>query len=74
MKIVAITLLMLGCLMGFSLSIDVFQGLTFYEALRLSFSPFQVMEFAELFVLFFLIFLFVADSIYISVKQRNNNQ
>ena len=52
MKIIGISLLMLGCLMGFSLGIDIVQGFDVSQALYNAMSPFRVMEVAELFVLF----------------------
>jgi len=59
MKIIGISLLMMGCLMGFSLGIDILQGFDVSQALYNALSPFRVMEVAELFVLFFLLFLFL---------------
>lgn len=52
MKIVWISALLLGCLMGFSIGVDMIQGFSFSMALQNAYSPFRVMEFAELFVLF----------------------
>ncbi|WP_328242378.1 hypothetical protein [Priestia megaterium] len=52
MKIVWISALLLGCLMGFSIGVDMVQGFSFSMALQNAYSPFGVMEFAELFVLF----------------------
>ena len=45
--------------MVFSLGIDMLQGFDVSQALYNAVSPFQVMEVAELFVLFLLIFLFL---------------
>jgi len=61
MKIMGISLLMMECLMGFSLDIDIFQGFDVSQALYNTVSPFRVMEVAELFVLFFLLFLFLLN-------------
>ncbi|MCL9638161.1 hypothetical protein L2095_25880 [Bacillus zanthoxyli] len=58
MKIMAISLLIMGCLMAFSLGIDIFQGFDVSQALYNAVSPFRVMEVAELFVLFFFFFFF----------------
>ncbi|MDY0944245.1 hypothetical protein [Priestia megaterium] len=74
MKIMGISLLMLGCLMAFSLSIDIFQGFDVSQALYNAISPFRVMEVAELFVLFFLLFLFLAESAYLFIKKRKGNE
>ncbi|MFQ6386639.1 hypothetical protein ACLNAR_02565 [Priestia aryabhattai] len=52
MKIVCISALLLGCLMGFSIGVDMMQGFSFSMALQNAYSPFRVMEFAELFVFF----------------------
>jgi hypothetical protein len=61
MKIIGISLLMMGCLIGFSLGIDILQGFDASQALYNAVSPFRVMEVAELFVLFFLLFLFLLN-------------
>ncbi|MED4241080.1 hypothetical protein [Priestia megaterium] len=74
MKIMGISLLMLGCLMAFSLGIDIFQGFDVSQALYNAVSPFRVMEVSELFVLFFLLFLFFAESVYLFIKERKGNQ
>ncbi|MBY0199453.1 hypothetical protein H7U05_19350 [Priestia megaterium] len=74
MKIIGISLLMMGCLMDFSLSIDIFQGFDVSQALYNAVSPFRVMEVAELFVLFFLLFLFFAESAYFFIKKKNQNK
>ncbi|MGN7233512.1 hypothetical protein ACTHQ0_27475 [Priestia megaterium] len=74
MKIMVISLLMLGCLIAFSLGIDIFQGFDVSQALYNAVSPFRVMEVAELFVLFFLLFLFFAESVYLFIKERKGNQ
>ncbi|MFS0621859.1 hypothetical protein [Priestia megaterium] len=74
MKIIGISLLMMGCLMDFSLSIDIFQGFDVSQALYNAVSPFRVMEVAELFVLFFLLFLFLAESAYLFIKKRNQSK
>ncbi|WDL89778.1 hypothetical protein IUJ58_26330 (plasmid) [Priestia aryabhattai] len=74
MKIIGISLLMMGCLMGFSLGIDILQGFDISQALYNAISPFRVMEIAELFVLFFLVFLFFTESVYLFIKQRKGNE
>ncbi|MEH7342033.1 hypothetical protein [Priestia megaterium] len=68
------SLLMMGCLMGFSLGIDILQGFDVSQALYNAVSPFRVMEVAELFVLFFLLFLFLAESAYLFIKKRNQSK
>jgi hypothetical protein len=52
-KIVWISALLLGCLMGFSIGVGMMQGFSFSMALQNAYSPCHVTEFAELFVLFF---------------------
>jgi len=74
MKIIGISLLMMGCLMGFSLGIDMLQGFDVSQALYNAVSPFQVMEVAELFVLFLLIFLFFVETAYLFIKKRNQSK
>ena len=70
MKIIGISFLMMGCLMGFSLGIDIFQGFDVSQALYNAVSPFRVIEVAELFVLFFLLYLFFAESVYFFIKKK----
>lgn len=70
MKIIGITLLMMGCLMAFSLSLDILQGFDVSDALYNALSPFRVMEVAELVVLFFLLFLFFMKTAYDVFKKR----
>ncbi|WP_310332338.1 hypothetical protein [Priestia megaterium] len=72
MKIIGISLLMMECLMGFSLGIDIFQGFDISQALYNAVSPFRVIEVAELFVLFFL--LFFAESLYLFMKKKNQSK
>ncbi|QJX81111.1 hypothetical protein [Priestia megaterium] len=74
MKIIGIALLMMGCLMAFSLDIDIFQEFDVSQALYNAVSPFLVMEVTELFVLFFLLFLFFAESAYLFIKKRKRNK
>ncbi|MGM0852531.1 MAG: hypothetical protein ACQEWI_07960 [Bacillota bacterium] len=74
MKIMGISLLMMGCLMAFSLSLDILQGFDVSQALYNAVSPFRVMEVAELFVLFFLLFLFFVESAYFFIKKRNEDK
>lgn len=74
MKIIGIALLMMGCLMAFSLGVDIFQGFDVSQALYNAVSPFRVMEVTELFVLFFLLFLFFSESAYLFIKKRKRNE
>jgi H+/Cl- antiporter ClcA len=77
MKIVWISALLLGCLMGFSIGVDMVQGFSFSMTLQNAYSPFRVMEFAELFVLFvlfLLLFCFVAEVFYRSFKVKKAKQ
>jgi hypothetical protein len=74
MKIIGISLLMFGCLMAFSLSLDILQGFDVSQALINAVSPFRVMELVELFVLFFLLFLFLGESAYFFIKKRNEDK
>ncbi|MGG4169135.1 hypothetical protein ABEW00_16965 [Rossellomorea vietnamensis] len=70
MKILGITLLMMGCLMAFSLGLDILQGFDISDAWSNAVSPFRVMEMAELVVLFFLLFLFFGETAYTLFKSR----
>ncbi|WP_371410248.1 hypothetical protein, partial [Priestia megaterium] len=74
MKIIGISLLIMWCLMVFSLGIDMLQGFDVSQALYNAVSPFQVMEVAELFVLFLLIFLFFAETAYLFIKKRKQSK
>ncbi|MBX9998222.1 MULTISPECIES: hypothetical protein [Priestia] len=74
MKIIGISLLMMACLMGFSLGIDMLQGFDVSQAFYNALSPFRVMELAELFVLFSLIFLFFVESLYLFMKKKNQSK
>jgi hypothetical protein len=74
MKIKGITLIMMECLMAFSLGIDIFQRFDVSEAVSNAVSPFRVMEVAELIVLFFLLFLFFTESAYLFIKKRKRNE
>jgi hypothetical protein len=74
MKIMGISLLMFGCLMAFSLSLDILQGFDVSQALINAVSPFRVMELVELFVLFFLLFLFLGESAYFFIKKRDEGK
>ena len=60
--------------MVFSLGIDMLQGFDVSQALYNAVSPFQVMEVAELFVLFLLIFLFFVETAYLFIKKRNQSK
>ena len=74
MKIMGIALLMMGCLMSFSLSLDILQGFDVSEALYNAVSPFQVMEITEVFVLFFLLSIFLLETAYVLIKKRNEDK
>lgn len=74
MKIMGISLLMMGCLMAFSLSLDILQGFDVSDAWNNTVSPFRVMEVAELLVLFFLLFLYFVESAYFFIKKRNEDK
>jgi hypothetical protein len=74
MKIIGVALLITGCLMGLSLSIDIFQGLDVSQALYKAVNPFRIMEVVELFVLFFLLLLFFGESTYTFIKKRRQKK
>ncbi|PLT35803.1 hypothetical protein [Bacillus sp. V5-8f] len=57
MKILLIAILMLGLLMALSLALDILMGFEIRHAWHNAVNPFQVMESAELGVLYLLIFL-----------------
>ncbi|MCY8235074.1 hypothetical protein [Priestia endophytica] len=74
MKIIGVSLLITGCLIGLSVSIDIFQGFDVSQAWYNAVNPFRVMEVVELFVLFFLLLLFFAESAYIFIKKRRRKR
>jgi len=52
MKVIGVSLLLFGSIIGLSVGIDLFQGTNVLQALYNALSPFRVMEVAELSVLF----------------------
>lgn len=74
MKIIGVSLLMTGCLIGLSLSIDVFQGSDVFQAFYNVVNPFQVVEAVELFVLYFLLLLCFAQPAYLFIKKRRKKE
>jgi hypothetical protein len=62
MKILGIAILMMGLLMGFSLSLDILQGFDIRASLQNALNPFRVMEVAEYIVIFVLVFAIVIES------------
>lgn len=74
MKIIGVSLLLFGSVIALSVGIDLFQGTNVLQALYNAFSPFRVMEVAELFVLFSLLFFFFAESLYLILKKRQQKQ
>jgi hypothetical protein len=73
MKIIGIIILIMGLLIGFSLSIDVLIGIDLNIALQNALYPFLAMEGAELFVLFLFILILVIESILFSKKERKTS-
>jgi membrane protein implicated in regulation of membrane protease activity len=73
MRIIWISVLLLECLIGVFIGVYMMQGFSFSMALQNGYSSFPVMEFAELFVLFFLLFCFVAEVFYRSFKVEKHN-
>ncbi|MEH7357145.1 MULTISPECIES: hypothetical protein [Priestia] len=70
MKIIGVSLLLFGSVIALSVGIDLFQGTNVLQALYNALSPFRVMEVAELFVLFSLLFFFFVESLYLVLKKR----
>ncbi|MFJ8257835.1 hypothetical protein ACIQ4Z_11245 [Peribacillus asahii] len=71
MKILGISILIMGVLMGFSLSIDLFLGFEMRTSLKNAFNPFRVMEAAEFVVIFLLVFSLVIESMRSFYQKRN---
>jgi hypothetical protein len=74
MKIMGIALLMMVCLMAFSLSLDILQGFDVSDALYNAVRPFRVMEITEVFVLIFLLSIFLVETAYVFIKKRNEDK
>ncbi|MGF9888013.1 hypothetical protein ABEX78_05145 [Priestia megaterium] len=74
MKIIAVSLLLFGSVIALSVGIDLFQGTNVLHAFYNVLNPFRVMEVAELFVLFSLLFFFFAESLYLFLKKRQQKQ
>ncbi|BFI99701.1 hypothetical protein MMB68_11990 [Priestia sp. Y58] len=74
MKIIGVSLLLFGSVIALSVGIDLFQGTNVLQALYNALSPFRVMEVAELFVLFSLLFFFFVESLYLVLKKRQQKQ
>ncbi|MCM3538708.1 hypothetical protein [Priestia endophytica] len=74
MKIIVVSLLMMGCLMGLSLSIDIFQGSDVFQSFYNVVNPFHVVEVVELFVLYFLLLLCFAEPAYLFIKKRRKKE
>jgi len=74
MKIIGVSLLLFGSAIALSVGIDLFQGKNVLQALYNALSPFRVMELAELFVLFSLLFFFFTETLYLLLKKRQQKQ
>ena len=78
MKILGISILMMGILIGFSLGIDLLLGFEIRTSLKSAFNPFRVMEIPEFIVIFLLVFSLVIESLRSSYQKRkvktNNSQ
>lgn len=70
MKILVITVLMIGGLMSLSLGIDILQGFDMHTALYNSLSAFRIMEIPELFTAFLFIFVLVIQSIVLFYQKK----
>lgn len=73
MKLSAVFILLAGSLTLFSLSLDLLQGDDYRTSIRNAFSPFQVMETPELFVLLLFILLLAVDFIKSFYRKRQQH-
>ncbi|MFB5284460.1 hypothetical protein [Peribacillus sp. Hz7] len=71
MKILGISILMMGMLMGFSLGIDLLLGFEIRTSLKSAFNPFRVMEVPEFIIIFSLVFSLVIESLRSFYQKRN---
>ncbi|AZV45047.1 hypothetical protein [Peribacillus asahii] len=71
MKILGISILTMGVLMGFSLGIDLLLGFEIRTSLKSAFNPFRVMEVPEFIVIFLLVFSLVIESVRSFYQKRN---
>ncbi|USK59358.1 hypothetical protein [Peribacillus asahii] len=78
MKILGISILIMGVLMSFSLGMDLLLGFEIRTSLKSAFNPFRVMEIPEFIVIFLLVFSLVIESLRSSYQKRkvktNNSQ
>jgi branched-subunit amino acid ABC-type transport system permease component len=63
MKILGISILLLGLLAGFSLGIDILLGSDLKTSLKNALNPFRVMDPAELVIFILLLLFLVADPV-----------
>ncbi|WP_158736335.1 hypothetical protein [Alteribacillus sp. YIM 98480] len=72
MKIVGISLFMLGLLMSLVIGLDLVIGIDIKAALKNAFNPFRVMEPVELFVLSFFVVMFFAEAFIMWISKKKN--
>ncbi|TDL71048.1 hypothetical protein E2R56_18645 [Rhodococcus qingshengii] len=70
MKIICISIVMLGTLISCSLGIDLLLGFEMKTAWRNALSPFRVMEIPEYFVFIFLIAIYLLKKLFSLVNKR----
>ncbi|WP_010281230.1 hypothetical protein [Bacillus timonensis] len=73
MKIIGISLLIMVCLMGFSFGLDYLQGYDLNTTIRNAVSPFQVMDAAEVIVLFSFVLTIMGELFHYFYKKRKGN-
>ncbi len=71
-KIVGISLFMLGLLMSLVIGLDLVIGIDIKAALKNAFNPFRVMEPVELFVLSFFVVMFFAEAFIMWISKKKN--
>ncbi|MEH6948659.1 hypothetical protein V7068_16650 [Bacillus sp. JJ634] len=71
MKILGISILIMGVLIGFSLGIDLLLGFEIRTSLKSAFNPFRVMEVPEFIVILLLVFSLVMESVRSFYQKRN---
>ncbi|MGE8203204.1 hypothetical protein ACQKP0_01375 [Heyndrickxia sp. NPDC080065] len=72
MKLLGISIGVMGALMILSIGIDMLMGLTLPKAIINGINPFKVMDPVELFISIFFILLFFIDSIGTYIRNRKS--
>jgi hypothetical protein len=70
MKIIAITMLIMGALTTLTISLDILLGIGVSTSILNAIRPFRVMDATEIFVILLFTLLFFTENILFSIKKR----